>query len=65
MTASEKVSTVGIRNQVTLPKTIREGMNIKEKTRAYIQGSEKGDYLVISLQPPVEGVYSKIKISEK
>ncbi|MFW9995312.1 MAG: AbrB/MazE/SpoVT family DNA-binding domain-containing protein [Candidatus Odinarchaeota archaeon] len=65
MTASEKVSTVGIRNQVTLPKTIREGMNIREKTRAYIQGSEKGDHLVISLQPPVEGVYSKIKISEK
>ncbi|MFW9997768.1 MAG: AbrB/MazE/SpoVT family DNA-binding domain-containing protein [Candidatus Odinarchaeota archaeon] len=65
MTVSEKVSTVGIRNQVTLPKVIREGMNIKEKTRAYIQAVDKEDCLVISLQPPAGGVYSKIKISEK
>ncbi|MFW9996149.1 MAG: AbrB/MazE/SpoVT family DNA-binding domain-containing protein [Candidatus Odinarchaeota archaeon] len=65
MTVSEKVSTMGIRHQVTLPKAIREGVNISEKTRAYIQASEKEDQLVISLQPPAEGVYSKIKISGK
>ncbi|MFW9997109.1 MAG: AbrB/MazE/SpoVT family DNA-binding domain-containing protein [Candidatus Odinarchaeota archaeon] len=65
MAVSEKVSTVGIRNQVTLPKAIREGVNISKKTRAYIQAGEKEDQLVISLQPPVKGVYSKIKISPK
>ncbi|MFW9997472.1 MAG: hypothetical protein ACFFD4_35860 [Candidatus Odinarchaeota archaeon] len=65
MTTSEKVSTVGIRNQITLPKMIREGVNIREKTPVYIQAVDNVDYLVISLQPPVGGVYSKIKISEK
>jgi len=65
MAVSEKVSTVGIRNQVTLPKVIREGLNISEKTGAYMQGSEKSDQMIISLKQPAEGVYSKIKISEK
>ncbi|MFW9996573.1 MAG: AbrB/MazE/SpoVT family DNA-binding domain-containing protein [Candidatus Odinarchaeota archaeon] len=65
MAVSEKVSTVGIRNQVTLPKAIREGMNIKEKTRAYIQASEREVQLIISLKRPTEGVYSRIKISPK
>ncbi|MFW9991271.1 MAG: AbrB/MazE/SpoVT family DNA-binding domain-containing protein [Candidatus Odinarchaeota archaeon] len=62
---TEKVSTVGIRHQVTLPKAIRKGMKIKEKTPAYIQAVDKEDYLVISLQRPSEGVYIKIRISEK
>ncbi|MFW9994299.1 MAG: AbrB/MazE/SpoVT family DNA-binding domain-containing protein [Candidatus Odinarchaeota archaeon] len=63
-TPEEKVSTVGIRNQVTLPKHIREKAKIGEKIAAYIQVRE--DMLVITLDPPDEGiVYNRIKISEK
>jgi AbrB family looped-hinge helix DNA binding protein len=66
MVAVEKVSTVGIRNQVTLPKPVRLKVNISEKSSAYIQAAAKnGEYLVITLQPPESGVYNKIKISEK
>ncbi|MFW9998243.1 MAG: hypothetical protein ACFFD4_39750, partial [Candidatus Odinarchaeota archaeon] len=65
MAASEKVSTVGIRKQVTLPKAIRERVNITEKMWAYIQASDKDDQLIISLQPPVKGLYSKMMISPK
>ncbi|MHA1449668.1 MAG: AbrB/MazE/SpoVT family DNA-binding domain-containing protein [Candidatus Hodarchaeales archaeon] len=63
--AIEKVSTVGIRNQVTLPKSVREGIKINKKTQAYIQAIEKEDILVISLDPPSGGIFNKIKISEK
>ncbi|MFW9991578.1 MAG: AbrB/MazE/SpoVT family DNA-binding domain-containing protein [Candidatus Odinarchaeota archaeon] len=66
MVTVEKVSTVGIRNQVTLPKPVREELNIGEKSLAYIQAAVKeGKYLIITLQPPEAGVYNKIKISEK
>jgi AbrB family looped-hinge helix DNA binding protein len=61
----EKVSTVGIRNQVTLPKQVRERVKVGEKTTAYIQAWEKEEFLVITLEPPNNGVYNKIKISEK
>jgi AbrB family looped-hinge helix DNA binding protein len=60
----EKVSTVGVRNQVTLPKVIRKKAKIKEKMVAYIQAKDKDNFLVITLDPP-KGVYNKIKISEK
>ncbi|MFW9992926.1 MAG: hypothetical protein ACFFD4_12865 [Candidatus Odinarchaeota archaeon] len=34
---TEKVSTVGVRNQVTLPKLVRERLNITGKTAVFIQ----------------------------
>ncbi|MHA1167008.1 MAG: hypothetical protein ACTSP4_10460 [Candidatus Hodarchaeales archaeon] len=63
--AKEKVSTVGIRNQVTLPKIIREKMRITQKTTAYIRSTEKGNFLLITLEPPTGTTFNKIKISEK
>ncbi|MFW9996442.1 MAG: AbrB/MazE/SpoVT family DNA-binding domain-containing protein [Candidatus Odinarchaeota archaeon] len=63
--SSERVSTVGMRYQVTLPKVIRENAKIKEKMVAYIHARDKEDSLVITLNPPGEGVYNRIKISEK
>ena len=61
----EKVSTVGIRNQVTLPKQVRERVKTGTKRLAYIQAREKEDSLFITLEPPTAGTYNKIKISEK
>jgi len=61
---NEKVSTVGVRNQVTLPKVIRKKAKIREKMIAYIQAREDENNLVITLDPPA-GIYNKIKISEK
>ncbi|MFW9993446.1 MAG: AbrB/MazE/SpoVT family DNA-binding domain-containing protein [Candidatus Odinarchaeota archaeon] len=62
---NERVSAVGVRNQVTLPKVIRRKAKIKEKMVAYIHARDKEDSLVITLNPPDEGVYNRIKISEK
>ena len=60
----EKVSTVGIRNQVTLPKLIREQAKIGNKVQAYIRANEAEKCLIITIEPPT-GTYNKIKISEK
>ena len=60
---TEKVSTVGIRNQVTLPKPIRESLQISEKAEAYICVAEDG--LKLTTAQPEEGIFNRIKISEK
>ncbi|MHA1449288.1 MAG: AbrB/MazE/SpoVT family DNA-binding domain-containing protein [Candidatus Hodarchaeales archaeon] len=60
---TEKVSTVGIRNQVTLPKAIRESLQISEKTVAFISVCDDG--LRLTTVKPEEGVFNRIKISEK
>ncbi|MHA2297127.1 MAG: AbrB/MazE/SpoVT family DNA-binding domain-containing protein [Candidatus Hodarchaeales archaeon] len=65
MSVIEEISTVGIRNQVTLPKQVREKVKIGEKIAAYIQAVEKREFLVITMDPPSNGVYNRIKISEK
>jgi AbrB family looped-hinge helix DNA binding protein len=64
-TINEKVSTVGVRNQVTLPKTVRERVDIANKATAFILAADKEDFLIITFQSPSSGVYNKIKISEK
>ncbi|MFW9993913.1 MAG: hypothetical protein ACFFD4_17850 [Candidatus Odinarchaeota archaeon] len=65
MAVSEKVSPVGIRSQVTLPKAIRKGMKSNDKTRAGIQGDKTGNYLVITLQLPAGGMCSRVLTSER
>ncbi|MFW9996641.1 MAG: AbrB/MazE/SpoVT family DNA-binding domain-containing protein [Candidatus Odinarchaeota archaeon] len=61
----EKVSTIGIRNQITLPKDIRDAVKITAKTEVYIKNQEDQESLIISLEKPTEGVYNSVKISEK
>ena len=61
----EKVSTVGIRKQITLPRAIREKLFTGGKTIAYIQARDKEGFLAITLQPPATGTYNKISISSK
>ena len=61
----EKVSTVGISNQVTLPKLIRIISGISSKTPAFIRANDQTNGLIITIEPPTEGTYNKIKISEK
>ncbi len=61
----EKVSTVGIRNQVTMPKVIRESLKITTKITAYIRAVDKEKKMVITVKEPESGVYNRIKISEK
>ncbi|MFW9996155.1 MAG: AbrB/MazE/SpoVT family DNA-binding domain-containing protein [Candidatus Odinarchaeota archaeon] len=61
----ERVSTVGVRNQVTLPKVIRKKAKIREKAVACIQARDKDGSLAITLNPPEQGVYNRIKISGK
>ncbi|MFW9994863.1 MAG: AbrB/MazE/SpoVT family DNA-binding domain-containing protein [Candidatus Odinarchaeota archaeon] len=65
MTTNERVATVGLRNQVTLPKEIRKNVRIVPKQTAFISSLDKDDCLVISLEPPDNGVFNRIKISEK
>ena len=62
---AEKVSTVGIRNQVTMPKVIRESLKITTKITVFIKAVDKEKKLVITVKEPESGVYNKIKISEK
>ncbi|MFW9992924.1 MAG: hypothetical protein ACFFD4_12855 [Candidatus Odinarchaeota archaeon] len=61
----EKVSTVGVRNQITLPKLVREKLNITVKTAVFIQSDDKADSLVMTLEPPQNGVFNRITISGK
>jgi len=60
----EKVAAVGIRNQVTVPKTIRDRMKITAKTEAFIR-AVNGNELLMTLEKPASGVYNRIKISQK
>ncbi|MFW9997178.1 MAG: hypothetical protein ACFFD4_34360 [Candidatus Odinarchaeota archaeon] len=62
---SSRVSKVGARNQVTLPKSIRNGLNLVEGLNAYIGADEKGNYLIISLQDSPDEAFDEIRISNK
>lgn len=58
----QKVSTVGIRNQVTLPKDIRKQLQQKDKFSAFISVDKK--MLRITLSKP-EGLHNSIAVSDK
>ena len=57
-TTKEKVSTVGIRNQVTMPRDIRQALGLKGKMKAAIRAVKGGKKMVITGEIPAEGVYS-------
>ncbi|MFW9994843.1 MAG: AbrB/MazE/SpoVT family DNA-binding domain-containing protein [Candidatus Odinarchaeota archaeon] len=64
-TREERVSTVGIRNQVTLPKGVRDKLKIVTRTPAFIRAGGIDNRLIISLNPPEGSIFNRIKISEK
>ncbi|MFW9991206.1 MAG: hypothetical protein ACFFD4_04025 [Candidatus Odinarchaeota archaeon] len=64
-TREERVSTVGVRNQVTLPKDVRNKAHIAGRSTAFIRADAESDSLIITPKPPDTGIYNRIKISEK
>ncbi|MHA2297654.1 MAG: hypothetical protein ACXAEU_13785 [Candidatus Hodarchaeales archaeon] len=61
----DRVSPVGPRYQVTLPKKVREKTKFSNgRTKAYIQAPTDKDYIIISYDQP-DRSHSIIKLSEK
>lgn len=64
MKSTLKFATVGIRNQVTLPKEIRDKAGISEKIIAYIM-PDNGKLIISVNEPESKNGHSRIKISAK
>ncbi|MHA2331375.1 MAG: hypothetical protein ACXAEU_05050 [Candidatus Hodarchaeales archaeon] len=65
LTTCVNVSTVGPRNEITLPRIIIKRANLSNKRPIYLFPVDENDTLGISPRPPVKRPYRKIWLSRK